>query len=224
MNQQKTYQEATRMASFGLLLFATFALISGVVAPHLLIDRSKNDTYIKLENQCVEESMPIEVPNHGIIAGKGQDGRILCAWAWTQILFATCILSTFFVKSLWGTYILVGLCGISWGITIWAPFSLISMAIQMENKCQTDLSGCYQQRSANSDDIERRPGIIMALHNTAISAPQIVVIIISSIVFRLCSTGRGGDYDQTQDGVAWILRITALSAIVAAIIVYQELR
>ncbi|KAH8678358.1 major facilitator superfamily domain-containing protein [Xylariales sp. PMI_506] len=209
VSSKRLIQDATRMGSLGLLLFATTALLTGLILPMVLLRRPEQDD----EYNAVEKE---ECEGQKFTKWKQSDpgARIQRVWMWSHVLYATCILSTFLVTSLWGTYILVGLCGISWAVTIWAPFSLISMAISDdEEDTATDAGLSYAK---NNERIERRPGIVMALHNTAISAPQIVAVVISSIVFRVCSSSK--DVGGSDSGIIWTLRITALSAIVAAVI------
>lgn len=223
MNTQKAssrhlIQDATRMGSLGLLLFSTTALLTGFVLPIVLLRRiEEENAYRKVEKEEGEEQKSIK-PTKPTQSEAGD--RIQRVWMWSLVLYATCILSTFLVTSLWGTYILVGLCGISWAITIWAPFSLISMAIRHDEEDEEEENNVDASRSYA--DIELRPGIVMALHNTAISAPQIVAVIISSIVFRVY--GSSTNVDGPDSGIVWTLRITALSAIIAAIIVQKGLK
>jgi solute carrier family 45 protein 1/2/4 len=205
-------QDATRMGSLGLLVFATTALLTGIVLPMILLRRPKEEgAYSEVDKKESQEQ------NSTKSTTSEPGARIQRAWMWSHVLYATCILSTFVVTSLWGTYILVGLCGISWAVTIWAPFSLISMAIRDEEEDTIDAGYSY----TNNECIERRPGIVMALHNTAISTPQIVAVIISSIVFRVCSSN--DNVGGPDSGIAWTLRITALSAVIAAVMVRKGL-
>jgi solute carrier family 45 protein 1/2/4 len=200
-------QDATRMGSLGLLLFATTALITGVVLPMMLLRRPREEgAYSKVQKEEGKDQHPT----------KSIQNPIQRVWMWSHVLYATCILSTFLVKSLLGTYTLVGLCGISWAVTIWAPFSLISMEIRNEEEEEADTAD-DGQGDGDIDLIERRSGIVMTLHNAAISTPQIVAVIISSIVFRVCTSSSSNNLGGTDSGIVWTLRITALSALVAAV-------
>lgn len=213
-------QEATRLGSLGLLVFAVTALLTGVVLPMVILQRAEeDDAFSDVER---EEG---EGQNLGRLAQEPGD-RIQRVWMWSHVLYATCILSTFTVTSLWGTYVLVGLCGISWAVTIWAPFSLISMAIrddeeeEEEDDVDKEDAADSGHTRADNERVERRSGIVMALHNTAISFPQIVAVLISSIVFLVCS--RNNIVGGKDGGISWTLRITALSAIVAAVVARKE--
>ena len=63
--------------------------------------------------------------------------------------------------------------------------------------------------------VEDQAGVVLGLHNVAISAPQVVATLGSSLVFKLLQKGRGEPGDES---VAWVLRIGALSMIVAAML------
>ena len=205
------------MGSLGLLLFATTALLTGFALPMMLLRRQEEDAYRMVEKDQGGEPEPTRP------AARGPGARIQRVWMWSHVLYATCIMATFFVKSLGGTYVLVSLCGVSWGVTIWAPFSLISMAIrdeEDEEEEETDRQGGEEDASeaaasdADHEQVERRPGIVMALHNAAISAPQIVAVAVSSIVFHAFNSSAASGSDA---GIVWTLRLTALSAVAAAV-------
>ncbi|KAJ7260550.1 MFS general substrate transporter [Mycena rebaudengoi] len=50
-------------------------------------------------------------------------------WAASHAVFAGCMLGTFFTHSVAGATVLIALTGFSWGVTQWAPFSLLGEAI-----------------------------------------------------------------------------------------------
>ncbi|EFX03828.1 sucrose transport protein [Grosmannia clavigera kw1407] len=209
-------EEGTRMGSLGLLLFSVTALVTGSILPMVLLREQESHKACSGLRREEDEEQPLQK------SMRDPDARIQRIWMWALVLYVTCILSNIIVTSLWGTYALVGFCGISWAVTIWAPFSLISMAIR-DNDTEEEEEEAGKEDSADSlhvcvenKPIERRPGIAMALHNTANSAPQIVAVVISSIVFRVCSDN--DHFDGKDGGIAWSLRITAFSAVVAAMI------
>ena len=188
------------------------------------------------------------------------------AWLLSHILFAVTMLCTFFVRSPVAGTVLVGIVGISWALTLWAPFALISAEIsqrdvrrrrrQRSHKEEllrrrgrqssateglgrqgqgqrprpkrrsttlsqhsiilpvSPLSNITNNNNVDDDDEDDdRAGIILGLHNVSISAPQIIATLGSSVVFRLLQRPRGAAGD---DSVGWVLRIAALSALVAA--------
>ncbi|KAL6802986.1 hypothetical protein GGI42DRAFT_323610 [Trichoderma sp. SZMC 28013] len=162
-------------------------------------------------------------------------------WITSQVLFAVCMFATAFAPSLRGVYILVSLSGISWSVTIWAPFALISAhtvhdtgrrsgetiySQPLMRDEEDSLIEDYEQQNLmvgekegddghvygeEADDVyERRPGVIMGLHNVAIAAPQIAAAASCSLIFWILE-------GSSQDSVGWTLRFGGLAALGAAI-------
>ena len=50
-------------------------------------------------------------------------------WLLSHIMFAICTFSTFFISSYQAGSIAIGFIGISWAVTLWAPFALISAEV-----------------------------------------------------------------------------------------------
>jgi solute carrier family 45 protein 1/2/4 len=122
----------------------------------------------------------------------------------SHILFAICMLLTIVVTSFTGIFVLVGLSGISWAITIWAPFAIIGAEIS-DGLVENPLLGRY----------ERRQGIVMGLHNVAIASPQVVAAVGSTIIFWMLD---GMDHGPQDSSIGWVLRLSALPALVAAVL------
>lgn len=155
---------------------------------------------------CITIAIPLCVwpgPGHG--PGQGQAFRrrsLTRLWASSQILFTTCILSTLFVRNHVSGIMLMSLVGASWAVTIWVPYALIG----------EDLSIATGTAAVNG---HRRPqvGAIMGLHNLAISGPQIVSALISSLLFCVFSAL---GYDG---GIVWVLRAGGLASLAAAFMI-----
>ncbi|KAL4788028.1 hypothetical protein BJX76DRAFT_353580 [Aspergillus varians] len=165
-------------------------------------------------------------------------------WLLSQILFALCMFSTFFISSVTAASVVVGLTGISWALTLWAPFALISAEVatleekRRARRHRSELATYNDQNlppasadldcDANGDDLENgslRPpkteeeehlaqaGIVLGLHNVAVSAPQVLSSLICSAIFKIFQKPRGEPYD---DSVGWVLRFGGCAALVAA--------
>lgn len=115
------------------------------------------------------------------------------------------MLLTFFISTPTGATVLVGVIGLSWALTLWAPFALISAEIS-----KRDTAARKQGASAAKED---QAGIILGLHNVAIAAPQIIATLVSSAIFKATQKPRGSPGD---DSVGWVLRFGGLAALVAA--------
>ncbi|PIG84718.1 sodium/hydrogen exchanger 3 [Aspergillus arachidicola] len=147
------------------------------------------------------------------------------AWLLSHVLFALCMFSTFFIYSYQAATVVIGIVGISWALTLWAPFALISAEvarIDAERRVRRHRSGMAEHRSAdnsthptlatNVDDLEdgpRKPtdeeenlaqaGIILGLHNVAVSSPQILSSLICSAIFKVFQKPRGRAADSESD-------------------------
>lgn len=214
---------AARMGSLGLMLFALVALIAVALVSiaHKHANRGRQTTV-----------------SIGPFTRLTRSIRRM--WIMSQVLFAICMFATAFGSSLAGVYILVGVSGISWAVTIWAPYALISAQIVHDtgrggNSIDSEPLMQYNRYSLEEDDshhaievdkeggdrndhgegvddaCERRPGIILGLHNVAIAGPQIVAAASCSLIFWMLE-------GSSQDSVAWTLQAGGLAALGAAIV------
>ncbi|KAJ5647475.1 hypothetical protein N7490_003847 [Penicillium lividum] len=180
-------------------------------------------------------------------------------WLLSHILFATCTFSTFFISSYQAGSIAIGFIGISWAVTLWAPFALISaeisridLARRLRRRHATTTDGHpvsapgphttpnayapvsvededdHDTNRASVNDLEEghtktsadadaenliQAGIVLGLHNVAISFPQIFSSLICSAIFKAAQKPRGEPWD---DSVGWVLRFGGCAALVAA--------
>lgn len=110
---------------------------------------------------------------------------------------------TFFIATPLAATILAGVVGLSWALSLWAPFALISAEISKRDAQARKTGGV-------NDD---QAGVVLGLHNVAISAPQILATLVSSAIFRVAQKGRG---EPGDDSVGWVMRFGGLAALVAA--------
>lgn len=90
-------------------------------------------------------------------------------------------------------------------MTLWAPFAIIGIEIAT---LQDLLSSDPEDRVGAVTDCDA--GIILSLHNIAISAPQILAALVCSGVFWLAQ------FLRSSDSTSWTFRVGGLSALVAA--------
>lgn len=145
------------------------------------------------------------------------------AWLLSQLLFAFCTFSTFFISTPLAATIMTALVGISWSLTIWAPFALISAEISLRDekrrrRHRERLMGGDDDEDDKKEVDEDQAGIILGLHNVAVSAPQILATLISSAVFKALQKPRNVPGDVS---VGWNLRIGGVAALVAAFITWR---
>jgi solute carrier family 45 protein 1/2/4 len=117
---------------------------------------------------------------------------------------------------------MVALVGISWSLSLWAPFALISGEIakreERRRKRRRERIANGQDEDEADDkekDEEDQAGIILGLHNVALSAPQVLATLMSSAIFKLLQKPRNEPGDTS---VGWTLRIGGLAALVAVFI------
>lgn len=167
------------------------------------------------------------------------------AWLLAHLLFSACMFSTFFIYTWQAGTVIIGLVGISWAMTLWAPFAFISAEVahmdaerrlrhrqsemeapmtsvedshdndDVENGGQS-VRGAKLSLNDNNDDEEdnlAQAGIILGLHNVAISFPQVFSSLISSAIFKALQKPRGEPWD---DSVGWVLRFGGCAALIAA--------
>lgn len=147
------------------------------------------------------------------------------AWMLAQLLFSACMFATFFISTPLAASIMTAFVGLSWALTLWAPFALISAEIakrdesrrqRQRQKLQMDLSG--DEENQRFEQEEDKAGIILGLHNVAISSPQVLATLISSAVFKALQKPRGVPGDTS---VGWTLRIGGVTTLVAAFLTWQ---
>jgi solute carrier family 45 protein 1/2/4 len=114
--------DTTRDGSFSLLLYSIVSVIASFILPFLvkLAGRiATNSTNSKfLQNQLLQFPISfLTVPK---------------LWTISHFIFAFSMLSTWFVTNIFQASILISLCGISWTITMWAPYSLLGEYIANE--------------------------------------------------------------------------------------------
>ncbi|KAK2742334.1 hypothetical protein FQN57_005422 [Myotisia sp. PD_48] len=161
-------------------------------------------------------------------------------WLLSHILFSLCMFSTIFISSPQAGTVVVAIVGVSWALTLWAPFALISAEVaerdaqyrfkkqQLHHSASTsdlnrlrreaeasEINDTYDSvvndeetgrvtRTARSkDETVDQAGIILGIHNVAISFPQILSTMVSSVIFKALQKPRGEPWD---DSVGWVLR------------------
>jgi solute carrier family 45 protein 1/2/4 len=128
------------------------------------------------------------------------------SWFISHIMFTALMVATFFVRGTTSATVLVGLIGIPWALTNWAPFALLSSEISKRDAIANGEDDAAEQGSDQA-------GVILGIHNVAIAAPQVIATLFSSIIFKFLQKPRGTPNDNS---VAWVLRFGGLCALVAA--------
>ena len=117
-----------------------------------------------------------------------------------QLSFGLCLIISSIFDNVTVIKVFVGFAGISWSVTIWAPFALITTSISARNSRTLfdTIEGPQQLKSAT----------VLALHNVAICAPQVLTACLSSFVFWVF----GGE----ESSIPIVLIIGGLASFAAA--------
>ncbi|RAL10069.1 bifunctional K:H/Na:H antiporter NHX1 [Aspergillus homomorphus CBS 101889] len=246
----KAWEEATRIGTFALLVFAIISFVANLTLPMLVVptykpvvaavseasdDQMEEEPFLRRSSSigtAMEAPTGISPDSKG---GYEEGGGWLSklqipgftlrrAWLLSHVNFAILMFSTFFISSYQAATVVVGLVGISWALTLWAPFALISAEvsrIDTERRIRRQQAdGTVPGASVSAhpttvgDDLEHghtlssdkgeeeenlaQAGIILGLHNVAVSAPQILSSLISSAIFKAFQKPRGEPWDDSR--------------------------
>src|SRR5271156_2082612 len=258
----RLWEQATRVGTFALLIYAIVSLVGSVLLPFLVVPSYK-PTSLDESNSTITSSSPVGIrhrspsfdqlpfsaPGGSLSVYLPVDGREFVGqppsllsrmlvkvqipgltlrrlWLLSQILFALCMFSTFFIRTPVAATVMAGIVGIPWALTVWAPFALISAEIahreELSRRRQRRLGQPQTTSEGNEvDGIKQgadgeapadQAGIVLGLHNVAVSTPQILATLISSVVFKVLQKPRGVPGDTS---LGWVLRIGGVAALIA---------
>ena len=233
----QAWEDATRVGTFALLIFAVVSFTSNLLLPLIIIPSYRRPVYSPSSHTPLHNGSNTPDGPSAISAGgtsyfspsqpSGSRSHLsqffsACqipwltlrrAWLLSHIFFALCMSATFFITSVTAATVFVGLVGLPWALTLWAPFALISAEIS-----KRDSEARLGNRDSTINGNEDQAGIVLGLHNVAISAPQILATMVSSAIFKAAQKPRGTPGDVS---VAWVLRFGGAAALVAAYMTWR---
>lgn len=196
----RLYETATRMGTFALLIYAITSLTTNVFLPFFIAPSYDADYESSIHSKNSYTTRVSRILDKLVIPWL----TLRRAWLCSHLIFATCMFSTLVVRSIEGATALIGIVGISWALTLWAPFAIISAEVSKRDKLR-------RQRIRNlSDDSdpehnvfekEDQAGVILGIHNMAIASPQIIATVGSSIIFKFLQKPRGVPGDRSYSVV-----------------------
>lgn len=226
----KLYEQATRVGTFALLIYAITSLSTNVLLPFLIAP-----TY---DTQVASSGMSMRSQkSYTTRTSRFFDSLVIPwltlrrAWLIAHCIFAACMFSTLLVSSVWAATVLIGVVGVSWALTLWAPFAIISAEISKRHalrRSRQSGGGMSMDGTEEDDDDSDQAGkflqsyiscpanglgIILGIHNMAIAAPQIIATLGSSILFKFLQKPRGTPGDHS---LSVVLAAGGLSTLVAA--------
>ncbi|KAK2592882.1 hypothetical protein QQS21_009414 [Conoideocrella luteorostrata] len=215
------YEKATRIGTFALLVNAVVSLLTNVFLPFFIAPTFDNQTVSV--NKHTGQSESVKVTTKGLARDSYLDYlkipgfTLKRAWLGSLLLFAGSMFCTVLVKSVAGATVLIGLAGVTWAMTLWAPWAVISAEISRRdalarakklqnmaaplnndphapsssrNSLEIDLEGSHEEETDQA-------GVILGIHNMAIAIPQMVATLGSSVVFKIVQKPRGTPGDHS---------------------------
>lgn len=203
------YEKATRVGTFALLVWAVTSLASNLFLPLFVAP-----TY--------------DAPSSGAASIASQKSyttrterflqRLVIPWltlrrAWmlSLIIFAFSMFSTLIISTPTVATIVVGIVGIPWAMTLWAPFAIISAEVSKRDALRRT-----QQSSREiidpGDDNGDQAGVILGIHNVSVSSPQVIATLGSSVIFKILQKPRGTPGDRSMPVVLAVGGIFVLIA------------
>ncbi|KAI8322567.1 hypothetical protein GQ54DRAFT_251303, partial [Martensiomyces pterosporus] len=159
--------EGTRAGSLAMFAYSISSLVFSVILPLFAYSAATRPT--SRHRARMRERLSVTLP---------------MMWAISLSIFAAAMLSTLLVSTVRGATMLIALCGFSWAVTIWVPFSIIGETIS-----STPSSACpLSRRGASGSDgyVARNgpsAGTILGIHNMFIVLPQFLTAFASSLMF-----------------------------------------
>lgn len=144
-------------------------------------------------------------------------------WLSSQVLFVACMLSTFVIYTFQAAIVMTALVGICWSLTLWAPFALISADIAQRDEArrrkerQKHLNPSEEWREHDEGETDQA-GIILGLHNVAVSAPQVFSTMVCSAIFKVLQKPRNEPGDTS---VGFALRFGGVATLMAVWLTYR---
>ncbi|PYH63871.1 putative sucrose transporter [Aspergillus vadensis CBS 113365] len=214
----KLWEDATRIGTLAMLVNALVSFAASIILPMLVVP-SERQTAAEANTSSSSLRLKLRIPGLSLRR----------AWLLSHCLFAICMFSTFFVSSPGQASVMTGVIGIAWAVTAWAPYALIASEIAQEDPGRPahrregsgEVEGAsilpYVQESDEPRRTEEKSvnqaGVVLGLHNVAISFPQIISSAIGSLIFKALQKPRGQPWDTST---SWVMRLGGCAAILAA--------
>ncbi len=232
------YERATRVGTFALLIYSIISLVTNVFLPFLIAPTYDSQPVVPGESPA-NRLDSFDNPKKAWLDYLVIPGFTLRrAWMLSLLLFAGSMFCTVLVRTVEAATVLIGLVGITWALTLWAPWAIISGEIS-----HRDALLRYQKRAlspngggaedlpsldgysdaghdveATADEEVDQAGVILGIHNMAIAAPQMIGTVVSSIIFKFFQKPRGTPGDHS---IAINLAIGGITVLIAAWVVHR---
>lgn len=214
----KLYEQATRIGTFALLVNSIVSLTTNVFLPFFIAPTYDSRPITTGAGEINAAPKPDEESNSWWFLEKLQIPGFTLRRAWFSglVIFGLSMFCTVSIRSVKAATALIGLVGVTWAMTLWAPYAIISAEISRRDaitrarklrNMQIDPSTTRDDPSASPSsgsetdadaDDEDQAGVILGIHNMAIAAPQMIATLGSSIIFRIWQKPRGTPGDHSM--------------------------
>jgi solute carrier family 45 protein 1/2/4 len=224
------YEQATRIGTFALLVNSIVSLCINVFLPFFIAPTYDSRPLTtgpgevgsapKLDSESESWSFLEKLQIPGFTLRR--------AWFSGLVLFGVSMFCTVSIRSVKAATALIGLVGVTWAMTLWAPYAIISAEISRRDaisrarklrNMQIDpttvgpsASPSSDSDSDKSDEDDDQAGVILGIHNMAIAAPQMIATLGSSIIFKIWQKPRGTPGDHSMSIVFALGGVFALIA------------
>ncbi|QSZ35096.1 hypothetical protein DSL72_007960 [Monilinia vaccinii-corymbosi] len=199
-------QESIRHATLAMLVFSMVALATNLCLPYLVTDADFSTT--EPDWQKAERSTDAKSGIFVVLKQKiGSCRKLGRVWMISHIITAIALFGMTIGGGFMTSVCFVSLLGISWTLTQWAPFAMISAEIAASSipdskEIENDTEDQYDI-SEGGNDLKPRAGITMAIHNIAIAMPQMLSAVTGAVIYSICRQSNLGD----TEAMRWVLRM-----------------
>ncbi|KAF1998882.1 sucrose transport protein-like protein [Amniculicola lignicola CBS 123094] len=234
-NSEDITGQVGRIGSMSLIAFSIITFIMSVILPWFVKSPEEEARDFTPRPPASIASFVTEIEKY--------KPSLLTTWTISHCIFAGSMICAPFVTSLRGATFIVALCGISWAVSCWAPFTFLGVeinrisssshpygridrsSIELESPVQLHLNHSLEESHSSTGEGSGKYLGIMNLYTTL---PQFVGTGISWVVFSILEPGKSPelakeahpDEHHGTDGpnaIAVCLFIGACSAAVAAV-------
>ncbi|KAJ2725838.1 hypothetical protein GGI07_001045 [Coemansia sp. Benny D115] len=131
-SQEELLEEGTRAGSRAMFAQAVGSLVFSVVLPWFVRSSTTQSNDRAALAQGSSQLTRLSAKLHVLVSLS-----LPAMWTVSLAVFSLCMFATWFTSSVTGASWLIGICGFSWAVAIWVPFSIIGETISSSNTTST---------------------------------------------------------------------------------------
>lgn len=148
-DSQDLVGDVGRVGSLALTIYSVVTVVCSLILPVFVVPPNSNKHTLKSTYESLPE--PLAEFMHFISPYRP---TLVTAWIGGHLVYALAMFASIFVKSVRAATFIVGICGFSWALASWAPYSLLAEEIRKLNMPQTTNSDGYESLSPVGEDNE----------------------------------------------------------------------